>query len=102
MKKIILLSFCITLILSGCGASDIERAQARAVDIGESYLDYEITAQEAAEQLDSILVPETEGNGQTYLEADITALSFAITRRDSTYEEVEVKVEYIKGRDYTD
>lgn len=102
MKKFIILLFCITLILSGCGASDIEKAQARAVEIGESYLDYEITAQEAAEQLDSILVPETEGNGQTYLEADITALSFAITRRDSTYEEVAEKVEYIKGRDYTD
>ena len=42
MKKFILLSFCITLILSGCGASDIEKAQARAVDIGESYLDYEM------------------------------------------------------------
>lgn len=102
MKKLILLSICITLILCGCGASDIEKAQARAVDIGESYLDYEITAQEAAEQLDNILVPETEGNGQTYLEADIAFLSFIISKQDTTYEEVEAKVEYIKGRDYTD
>lgn len=103
MKKArIFLVFTIILALSltGCEASPLEKAQSRAVEIGEQYLNYEITASEARELLDDILVPETEGNGQLALQCDIDALSFAILQGKS-YEDIQEKVESIRESNYT-
>lgn len=108
MRKIfavIILAATLLSLLSGCGQKElepIEKAQAKAVEIGQRYLDFEITAKEAKEMLDSIKVPETEGNGQLYLDVDIGVLSFLIGKQDSTYEKIKEKVESIANSDYTD
>ncbi len=108
MRKIftvIILAATLLSLLSGCGQKElepIEKAQAKAVEIGQQYLDYEITAKEAKEMLDSIKVPETEGNGQLYLDADIGALAFQIISQNGTYEKIKEKVDWIESQDYTD
>ena len=107
MKKVIALIMSMTLLLglfAGCGEKEltpIEKAQARAVEIGRQYLNFEITGAEAREMLDSIKAPETDGNGQVYLDADIGYLAFIIAKQGSTYEEIKEEVEYIESRDYT-
>lgn len=109
MRKIfaiIALAATLLSLLCGCGADKelepIEKAQAKAVEIGQQYLDFEITAKEAKEMLDSIKVPETDGSGQLALDVDISYLSFIIGKQDSTYKEIKEKVEYIASQDYTD
>jgi hypothetical protein len=108
MKKYIAL-LCAVLILAGlvgCGAekelAPIEKVQARAAEIGQQFLDGELSEKEAKEKLDSLKVPEVEGNGQLYLETDINYLSFIIGINDSTYEEIQEKVDWIAGRNYLD
>lgn len=101
MKKTFLLLIALVLLLSACaGPAPIEKARQKAVSIGEQFLNYELTAAEAKEQLDSIMVPETEGNGQLFLKKDIAYLSFIIGKRGSTYEEIADKVEFIRTRTY--
>jgi predicted small lipoprotein YifL len=108
MRKIfVVITLAATLLslLGGCGQKElepIEKAQAKAVEIGEQYLNFEITAAEAKERLKSIKVPETEGNGQVYLDADIGHLAFIIAKQDSSYEDIKKKVERIASQDYTD
>lgn len=109
MKKIFVLFILLAALLTlvGCNAEKelepIEKAQAKVVEIGRQYLDYEITAAEAEEMLDSVKVPETEsGKGTIYLSADRSALRFLIVKSDSTYAEIEEKVEWIASRDYTE
>lgn len=108
MKKslALLLAVCVLLSLSACDKetkkelTPIEKCQQKVVSIGEAYLNYEITAAEAREQLDSIKVPETEGDGQLSLEVDKNYLSFLILKQDSTYAEIEKKVESIRKYTY--
>lgn len=108
MKKAIALIVSVAIMLglfAGCGEKElapIEKAQARAVEIGEQFLNFEITGAEARELLNGIKVPETEGNGDVYLDADIDYLAFIIAKWDSTYAEIEEKVEWIASQDYTD
>lgn len=108
MKKV----FCIITaavlaagLLVGCGKKEltpIEKAQARAVEIGEQYLNFEISGAEARKLLDDIKVPEVEtGNGQIYLSADINYLAFIIAKQDSTYADIKERVEKIAKNDYT-
>lgn len=100
---VIILAATLLSLLSGCGEQEpIEKAQAKAVEIGRQYLDYEITGAEARELLDSIKVPETEGNGQVYLDADIGYLAFVIAKDDSTYDDIKEEVDWIAKYDYTD
>lgn len=108
MKKarfLLIFMAVLALFLTGCNGkkepAPIEKAQQRVVEIGEQFLNYEITASEAKEMLDSILVPETEGNGQTFLKGDIAALQFNIISVNATYEAVQKKVQYIKEANYT-
>lgn len=109
MKRTIAIVICLVLVLgmfTGCGEKEltpIEKAQARAVEIGEQYLNFEITGEEARKLLNGIKVPEVEtGNGQTYLEADIGYLAFIIAKQDSSYEKIKERVEWIASRDYTE
>lgn len=92
-------------LLAGCRKKEmepIEKAQARAVEIGEQFLNYEITGAEAREMLQGIKVPEAEnGPGQIELKADIGYLAFIIAKQDSSYEEIRDKVEWIASYDYT-
>lgn len=106
MKKIFAVVTLLALLLTMAGCrkepEPIEKAQARAVEIGRQYLDFKITAAEAKEMLDSIKVPEVEsGHGQLSLEVDIGYLSFLIIKWDSSYKDVEEQVEWVASRDYT-
>lgn len=117
MKKILVVVIALATMLTmlgGCGVLEsimqerepelqpIEKAQARAVEIGRRYLDFELTAKEAKEMLDSIKVPEVStGHGQLSLEVDIGYLSFIIGKQGSSYAEVEKKVNWIESYDYT-
>lgn len=105
MRKSIslLLSFLLLLILCGCGEkSQIEKAQDKIVSIGERFLDYELTVDEAREQLESITIPEVEGNGEL-LSVDRDYLSFLILKtktNTATFEEIQNKIDYIRKRNY--
>ena len=118
MKKMvsIILIILTTAILLGCSEKEkekepIEKAQDKVVEIGEAFLNYEITADEAIEMLDGILVPDTEtGVATTSLEADIGSLTASLIASKSpvkfssgytgTYSEIAEKVEHIKNEDY--
>ena len=80
------------LMFSACKEkSQIEKAQEKIVSIGQQFLDYELTVDEAREQLDSIVIPEIEGSGDLSLEADKGYLSFIILRTKnggSSFEEI--------------
>ena len=99
MKKILALAMVLCLSLAGCGATPIEKCQQRAVSIGEQFLDFEISEEEAIERLESLRVPETEGNGQLYLDCDIDALAFSI-RIGSSYEKIKDRVDSIRDHTY--
>ena len=106
-KRLIALLCAVLILLGlvGCGEKElapIEKVQARAAEIGQQFLDGELTAAEAKEKLDSLKVPATEGTGQFELQVDIDYLNFIINKRGSTYEDVQDKVEYILKYDYTD
>lgn len=108
MKKarfLLIFTAVLALFLTGCNGkkepAPIEKAQQRVVEIGEQFLNYEITASEAKEMLDSILVPETEGNGQTFLKGDIAALKLKLVSPNTTYEAMLDDIEYIKEANYT-
>lgn len=104
MKRIVALILVLVLSLSvvACGEKEkapIEKAQAKAVEIGKQFLDFEITAKEAQEKLDGILVPETEiGVASLRLRAEIAALRHALFYDD--YAEIEEKVSSIENTDY--
>ena len=105
MRKSIslLLSFLLLLILCGCGEkSQIEKAQDKIVSIGERFLDYELTVDEAREQLESIAIPEVEGNGEL-LSVNRDYLSFLILKtktNTATFEEIQNEIDYIRKRNY--
>ena len=102
MKKIvaILLVLAFVLSLSGCGEKEktpLEKARDRAVSIGQSFLDFEITAEEARTQLDSIAVPDRHGEGR-YLSIRISLLSYQLIDglHDLDYEKIADTIESIK------
>lgn len=113
MKKILLMAVVFALLLSlvGCGSDKpttaIDKCRNKVVEIGQQFLDYEITADEAKEQLNSIIVPETEtGRGSTSLRADIGMLVFMILdaknpySNDYTYDDIAERVSRISDTDY--
>jgi hypothetical protein len=98
MKKLCAALLAAVMLFSLCACGEktpFEKAKQRAVEIGEQYLDYEITDEEAIERLEAIRVPETEGNGQLYLSASISALAFKI-RTEASYEAIKDDIESIK------
>lgn len=106
MKKftIAILAILMLLILAGCDTSSdmapIEKARGRAVEIGEQYLNFEITGKEAKELLEDIKVPETKtGYSSDSLRSRIKYLCFIIVRPETTYEQVEEKVRDIAEMD---
>ncbi len=103
MKRLLSLLVVLGLLLAcaACGAepTPVEKCRQKAVSIGEQLLDYEITADEAVELLDSLIVPEVEGINPVSLSADIAALAFSI-RTESSYEQIQRKVEYIRTAIY--
>ena len=101
MKKTILVLLALVLLLSACREpTPIEKAQQKAVSIGEQFLAYEITGAEAREQLNSIKVPETEGGGHVRLRSHIGTLAYMIGSQDATYEEIETRVEWLRTGTY--
>lgn len=109
MKKIILVALIITLLLStlaGCSSTPIEQARDQAVEIGRNYLEYKITADEAIQRLNSIVVPQTEkGVATILLQGDIAALTLELTFIKSSsssadYNAVKEKIDSMEDKDY--
>lgn len=106
-NKIALFVLMVTLVAAlfvGCGnKTQIEKAQAKIVSIGEQFLDYELTREEAKKQLESIAIPSTEGNGALYLSADKSYLEYLIIKtgtNDKIYDEIKEKIQHIKKGNY--
>ena len=111
MKKVVaLLIVIVTLgaLFAGCtgektsNKEPIIKAQEKVVQIGQDFLDYEITAEDAVANLRSVLVPNAFKDGHDRLVGDIEMLIFLIDREDRTYDSIERKVDYIKKSKYTD
>jgi len=106
MKKgfIVLLIGVTVVTFGGCGEkSQIEKAQDKIVEIGEQFLDYELTADEAKERLDSVIVPVGDGLGFSSLDTNKDFLSYLILKSKngfSTLEEIEEKIKEIKETNY--
>lgn len=115
MKKILALFLLMTTLLTllvGCGAeaeaevapkelTPIEKARNRAVTIGEQYLNFEITEDEAVELLEGIKVPEAGSKtGALCLRVDINYLIYILNRPETTYEEIEEKVKDMASLDF--
>lgn len=106
-KKIelfMLITIFAATLLVGCGSkTQIEKAQAKIVSIGEQFLDYELTREEAKKQLDSITIPSTEDNGDSFLSVDKDYLEYLIIKtgtNDKTYDEIKEKIQHIKKGNY--
>lgn len=101
---IILLIGVMAFTFVGCKEkTQIEKAQDKIVEIGEQFLDYELTADEARERIDSVIVPNGDGLGFSSLDVDKDFLSFLILESKSgmsTFEEIEEKITDIKVSDY--
>lgn len=111
MKKVVALLIAIVTVaalFAGCTGektSDKEpivKAQEKVVQIGQEFLDYDITAEEAVAKLKSVLVPHAFKEGHDRLVGDIEMLVFLIDREDRTYDSIERKIDYIKKSKYTD
>ena len=106
MKKgfIILLIGVVVFTFGGCKEkTQLEKAQDKIVEIGEKFLNYELTASEAHEKLDSVIVPTGEGLGFSNLDTSKDYLSFLILKSingRSTFEEIEKQITSIKETDY--
>ena len=106
MKKGVcfLLIGVVVFTFGGCGEkSQIEKAQDKIVEIGEQFLNYELTADEASERLDSVVVPTGDGAGFSSLDTNKDFLSYLILKSKkgmSTFEEIEEKITDIKDTNY--
>lgn len=106
MKKgfIILLIGVTIFTFGGCGEkSQIEKARDKIVEIGEQFLDYELTADEAKERLDSVIVPGGDGLGFSSLDTNKDFLSYLILKSKNgraTFEEIAEKITDIKENNY--
>lgn len=98
------MAILVTTLFGGCGnKTQIEKAQEKIISIGEQFLDYEITRDEAKKQLESITIPSTEGNGDLLLSVDKDYLEYLIIKtgtNNKIYDEIKEKIKYIKKRDY--
>ena len=98
MKKIMIVIVCLfALLLASCASTPVEKAQDRIVEIGEQYLNYEISREAALEALNEIedLIPED----QLGLQIDLESLQIKISSRKG-YEAIAAKVQYIKDYNY--
>ncbi len=110
MKKFAYISFILVFIcvlFVGCGKdkTQIQKAQDKIVEIGEQFLDYELTADEAQEKLESIIIPESEiyENAKLYLECDRDSLVYYIVEAKSgigDYKSIKEKLNSIKKCNY--
>ena len=106
MKKafFILLVGVMIFTFCGCGEkSQIEKAQEKIVEIGEQFLEYELTADEAREKLDSVIVPVGDGFGFSNLDTSKDYLSYLILKSKNgraTFEEIEEQIMNIKKSNY--
>lgn len=115
MKKILAIFLLMTTLLAvlvGCSSSPgaettpkeltpIEKARNRAVAIGEQYLNFEISADEARELLEDIKVPEAgHKTGALCLRVNINHLIYILGRPETTYEEIQEDVEDMATLDF--
>lgn len=106
-KKIVGLFLLVVIagaLLPVCvGKTQIEKAQSKIVSIGEQFLDYELTIDEAKSQLESISVPTSDGTGGRLLSGDKDYLEYLIVKsrhNNNIFDEIKEKIQYIKKHDY--
>lgn len=106
MKKgfITLLIGVMIFTFGGCSEkSQIEKAQEKIVEIGEQFLNYELTADEAIDKLNSVIVPSGNGAGFLSLDSNKDYLSYLILKSKNghaTLEDITEKVTEIKKSNY--
>ncbi len=113
MKKILAIFLLMTTLLAvlvGCSSeaeaapkelTPIEKARNRAVAIGEQYLNFEISADEARELLEGIKVPEGDSKSDALcLRISIRHLVYILGRPETTYEEIQEDVEDMATLDF--
>lgn len=109
MKKNKILSFVlmvvfISTLFCGCrNKSQIEKAQEKIVTIGERFLDYELTIDDAVEQLDSIILPKTDGYGYLLLDSQKNYLTYLIIKSETNtfiFDEIKEEIQDIKQKNY--
>jgi hypothetical protein len=105
MKKQFIITLLLSaIVLTGCGEkSQIEKAQEKIVEIGEQFLEYELTADDAKARLDSVIVPAGDGIGFSALDTSKDFLSYLILKSKngrSTFEEIEEQITKIKESNY--
>lgn len=108
-RCLVFISVLVVLVLGvfGCQKekTSIDKAQEAIVSVGDGFLNYELTVDEAKEKLDSIVIPETKGNGSLYLEVDKGSLYFALCGVDNfwdatSFEDIKEEVDSIRNKDY--
>lgn len=108
MKKVfaILLAFVMIFSLCSCGEkSQIRKAQDKIVEIGEQFLDYKLTADEAEDQLRGVVIPRGDGTGDELLIGDVWRLGVLVVQVENgynTFEDFEAQLEEIKKENYED
>ena len=108
MKKtgVLFLVWILLLTFAACGGNaTVAEAQEEVVSIGEKFLTGNLNADKAVAQLETVDIPQTEGNGYVYLAGDINHLAYMIdgTQTDEiTMDQVREKVDWIKNSDYGD
>lgn len=101
MKRTVVLFLTVILVLSISGCKEktqYEKARDKAVEIAGQYLEYEITASEAVERLESIAIPKEDDYCYTILSADINALIWDINHSD--FDGVSRKIEIMNYDSY--
>lgn len=105
-KKIALfiLAAIIGTLFTGCAEkTQIEKAQDKIVSIGEQFINYDLTIDEAKEQLESIIIPETEGTGGLMLNIKKDHLEYLIIKSrnsNSFFDDIQETIQEIKNHDF--
>ncbi|MBO4693971.1 MAG: hypothetical protein J5659_06260 [Clostridia bacterium] len=105
-SKILSLLFILIIIFGlcvGCGQKETsmtrsQKAQAKAVEICEKYLNFEITTDEAKKQLESIA--DRLGEDDLSLDVDISYLAYILTKPNVDIDEFTRKYEYVRDHNY--
>ena len=101
----IILIFIFLVTFCGCKSkTQIEKAQEKIVSIGERFLDYELTIDEAVEQLENIFIPSTDGSGSLIFSVDKDYLMYLILKTKSNsdnFDKIKETIQDIKQKDYT-
>ena len=83
--------------------SQVDKAKNKVLQIGHQFLDYEITADEAYDQLDALLLPDSDSCFSALcLSIDTTSLKIKLRANRPSYSEIEECIANIERIDTSD